>query len=201
MRSAILAVLIPFLCAASEIPQGSHLLLKMVNSISTRTAHEGDYVYMTTASPIAANGDIAVPVNSYVQGVVTRSVRSGRVKGRAELAIRIDNLTLPSGKVIRISPQLKSVDSEGTDQKVSTGEGEIKQGASKGTDAEKIVGPSMAGAAIGGIADRSWKGAGIGAGAGSAVGIATVLLTRGREVELTKGATVDVVFEKAVPIE
>ncbi len=201
MRSGILAVLIPVLCAASEIPQGSHLLLKMVNSISTRTAHEGDYVYMTTASPIAANGDIAVPVNSYVQGVVTRSVRSGRVKGRAELAIRIDNLTLPSGKVIRISPQLKSVDSEGTDQKVSTGEGEIKQGASRGTDAEKIVGPSMAGAAIGGIADRSWKGAGIGAGAGSAVGIATVLLTRGREVELTKGATVDVVFEKAVPIE
>jgi hypothetical protein len=51
------------------------------------------------------------------------------------------------------------------------------------------------------MADRSWKGAGIGAGAGSAVGLATVLLSRGKEVELTQGSTIDVVFDRAVPIE
>jgi len=54
---------------------------------------------------------------------------------------------------------------------------------------------------IGGLADRSWKGAGIGAGAGSAVGLATVLLTRGREVDLAQGSTIDVVFERAVALD
>src|ERR1035441_9531608 len=58
-----------------------------------------------------------------------------------------------------------------------------------------------AGAAIGGMADRSWKGAGIGGGAGSAVGLATVLLTRGREVELRQGSTIDVVFDRPVTID
>ena len=49
MHLAALALSVPFLHAATEIPQGSHALLRMVNSVSTRTAREGDYVYMRTA--------------------------------------------------------------------------------------------------------------------------------------------------------
>jgi len=201
MRLAILTLSISFLGGATEIPKGSHVLLRLLNSVSTRTAREGDYVYLKTATPIVVDGQILVPTDSYVQGVVSHSVRSGRVKGRAELGIRIDNLTLPSGKVVKISPQLSSVDSEGTDQKVETKERQIQQGGNKGTDAEKIATIGGAGAAIGGLTDRSWKGAGIGAGAGGAVGLATVLLTRGREVDLHGGSTVDVVFERPVPVE
>src|ERR1022692_723482 len=188
MRLAILALTIPALSVAAEIPLGSHALLRLVNSVSTRTAREGDYVYMRTASPIVVDGHVLIPVDSYVQGVVSHAQRSGRVSGRAELALRIDTLTLPSGKVIKVSPHLRSVDSEGTDQKVDTKESAIQQGGSKC-------------AASGGIADRSWSGAGIGAGAGGAVGLATVLLTRGREVELRQGSTIDVVFERAVPVD
>ncbi len=200
MRPAILVLCIPFLCGASEIPQGSHVALRMVNSISTRTAKEGDYVYMRTATPITANDSIVVPEGSYVQAVVIHSLRSGRVKGKAELAIRIEKLTLPSGKVIKVTPHLASVDSEGTDQKVK-GENQIQQGSSHGADAARVAEFGGAGAAIGGIADRSWTGAGIGAGAGSAVGLATVLLTRGKEVEQRHGSTVDVVFDRAVPVD
>ena len=184
---------------AAEIPQGSHALLRMVNAVSTRTAREGDFVYMRTASPIVADGQIVVPVESYVQGIVTSAKRSGRVKGRAELSIRIETLTLPSGKVVKVTPHLSSVDSEGTTQQVDR-EGAIRQGGAKAADAGRIAATSAAGAAIGGIADRSWKGAGIGAGAGGAVGLATVLLTRGPEVDLKQGSTVDVTFERAVPI-
>jgi hypothetical protein len=200
MRLAIACLILPFSLGASEIPQGSHVLLRMINSISTRTAGEGDYVYMRTATPVIANGQIVVPEGSYVQGVVTHSKRSGRVQGRAELSIRIESLTLPSGKVVKIAPHLSSVDSDGTEQKVDK-EGGVQQGGSKGADAAKIATTAGAGAAIGGLADRSWKGAGIGGGAGGAVGIATVLLSRGREVELHQGATVDVTFERAVPVD
>lgn len=200
MRLSILALSVPLLCAAAEIPKGSHVALKLVNSISTRTAKEGDYVYMKTATPIAADGGIVVPEGSYVQGVVIHSLRSGRVKGRAELTIRIDTLTLPSGKVIKVSPHLASVDSGGTDQKVKS-ENEIQQGPGHGSDAKTIAETSGGGAAIGGLATRTWSGAGIGAGAGGAVGLATVLLTRGKEVELESGSTVDVVFDRAIPVD
>ena len=198
MRFAILALSISALQAASEIPQGSHVLLRLVNSISTRTARAGDFVYMKTATPIIVNGEFVVPVDSYVQGVVSHAQRSGRVTGRAELAIRIEMMTLPNGKVIQVSPHLTSIDSDGTDQKVESKENTVQQGGGKGADAQRVAVIAGQGAAIGGIADQGWKGAGIGAGAGSAVGLATVLLTRGREVELRQGSTVDVVFERSV---
>src|SRR5579864_3204765 len=186
---------------AAEIPQGAHVLLRMENSISTRTAQEGDFVYLRTASPVALDGRIAVAAGSYVQGVVTLSKRSGRVKGRAELAIRLETLTLANGKTLKFSPHVSSVESGESGQKVVGKENTIEPSADHAKDAERIAILAGSGAALGGLTDRSWKGAGIGAGVGSAVGLATVLLTRGKEVELRQGATLDVVFDRAVAIE
>jgi hypothetical protein len=201
MRLITSFLLLSQVIVAREIPKGAHALLRLVNSISTRTAREGDFVYFRTATPLVADGAILVPVDSYVQGVVTHSKRSGRVKGSAELGIRIDNFTLPAGKVILMSPALTAVDSDGTDQRVVGKESHVQQGTSHGTDAVRIAGTSAAGAAIGGVSDNSWKGAGIGAGVGGAAGLATVLLTRGREVELRQGSTIDVIFERAVSVD
>lgn len=203
MRSRIfvLGFLMSVCAAAAEIPQGTHLLLRMENSISTRTAQEGDYVYLKTASPIAAGGQIVVPAGSYVQGAVAQTKRSGRVSGRAELAIRLETLTLASGKVVKFSPHLSSVDPGETGQKVAGKENAIEQAPSHGQDAARIAILAGSGAAIGGLADRNWKGAGIGAGAGGAIGLATVLMTRGKEVELRPGSTLDVVFDRVVSIE
>ena len=200
MRSATVLLCVALAAPAAEIPQGAHALLRLVNSVSTRTAREGDYVYFRTATPIAAGGAIVLPAESYVQGVVTRSVRSGRVKGRAELGIRIDTLTLASGETVRLNPTLASVDAGESGQKVVGRENQVKQGPSTGGDAVRVATLGGTGAAVGGMADRSWRGAGIGGGAGTAVGLASVLLTRGREVELRQGSTVDVVFERAVTL-
>ena len=199
MRLAILVLSVASLCGAAEIPQGSHLLLRLLNSVTTRTARQGDFIYLRTANPIVAGGQIVVPQGSYAQGVVASAHRSGRVKGRAELALRIETLTLPSGKVVQVNPHLASVDAGGTGQKVDS-ENHIQQSGDQGTDAERTAKLSGAGAAIGGLAERTWGAAGIGAGAGAGVGLATVLLTRGREVTLRQGSTVDVVFERAVPV-
>jgi hypothetical protein len=103
--------------------------------------------------------------------------------------------------VYRFTPHLTSVDSEESGQRVTGKENGIEQSAEKGKDLEKIAITAGSGAAIGGLADRSWKGAGIGAGAGTAVGLATMLLTRGTEVELKHGATLDVVFDRPVTLE
>lgn len=201
MRTAILALLLPVIVSAAEIPQGAHLLLRMVNSISTRTAEEGAQVYLQTASPIAADGRILVPAGAYVQGVVVHVRRSGKVAGRAELAIRLETLTMPDGKVFKLSPRLSSVDSNGSDQKATAEENTVKQGSDIGRDAARVAILAGTGASIGGLAAQSVRAAGIGAGAGAAVGFAVALLTRGREVELRQGSTLDVVFDHAVSLE
>jgi hypothetical protein len=186
---------------AAEIPPGTHVLLRMLNSISTRTASEGTQVYLQTVTPVAADSAMVIPPGTYVQGSVSRAKRSGRVKGRAELGIRLETMTFAGGKIVKISPRLSAVDSGETGQKVDEKESQIKQASSVGKDAGQVAILAGTGAAIGGLADSSFKGAGIGAGVGSAVGLATVLLTRGNEVDLHQGTTLDVVFDRAVTIE
>jgi type IV secretion system protein VirB10 len=186
---------------AAEIPQGAHVMLRMENSITTRTAQDGDYVYLRTGTPVSVGGSIIVPTGSYVQGVVTNAKRSGRVKGRAELAIRLETITLPSGSVYKFAPKLASVDSGAGDQKVAGNENTIQEGSSHGQDAARIAILAGSGASIGAIVDQGARGAGIGAGAGAAVGLATVLLTRGREVELRQGTSLDVIFDRPVALE
>jgi len=201
MKTIGLAFLLCLAASAAEIPQGTHLLLRMVNSINTRTAADGDQVYFRTASPIAADGRILIPAGSYVQGSVSLAKRSGKVSGRAELGIRIETLTLASGKVYKIAPRMSSVDSEGSGQKVEQKENIVKQGPDYGTDAHRIAILAGSGAALGGLTERSWSGAGIGGGIGGAVGVATTLLTRGKEVQLRQGSTLDVVFDRPITLE
>jgi hypothetical protein len=197
----ILAAVSIGMMSGAEIPKGTHVLLKMMNSINTRTAAEGDQVYLQTATPIAADGGIVIPVGSYVQGSVSHSKRSGMVAGRAELGIRLETLTLASGKSLKIAPRLSSVDAEGTGQKVDQKENQVKQGSDYGQDARRIAILAGSGAGIGGITDRAWEGAGIGAGIGAAVGVATTMLTRGHEVMLRQGATLDIVFDRSISVE
>src|SRR4029077_3848501 len=131
-----------------------------------------DYVYLRTGSPISVAGNIILPTGSYVQGVVTNAKRSGRVKGRAARAIRLETITLASGPVYKFSPKLTSVDSGAGDQKVVGKENAVQEGPSHGQDAARIAILAGSGAALGAIVDRGARGAGIGAGAGAAVGLA-----------------------------
>lgn len=201
MRSAFAFAIFCLTASAAEIPKGTHVLLRMLNSVSTRTAAEGNQVYLQTATPVAINDSIVIPAGSYVQGAVSHVKRSGRVKGRAELGVRLESMTLPGGKTLKIAPRLSSVDSGETEQKVDERESQIQQVPTKGKDAGQVAIMAGSGAAIGAMADRSFKGAGIGAGVGTVVGLATALVTRGNEVELRQGSTLDVVFDRDVVIQ
>jgi type IV secretion system protein VirB10 len=189
-----------------EIPAGTHVLLRMVNSISTKTAQEGDYVYLRTTSPISVNDRIVVPPNSYVQGRVTYSKRAGKIKGRAEIAIRLESLTLPRGKMLHLSASPSSLDSGESGQRVDKEEGIIKQSPDHGRDAKQIAILAGSGASLGAIVSSrgsgsGWTGAGIGSGIGAGVGLATVLLSRGKDVDLRPGTSLDVVFDRPVSLD
>jgi len=186
---------------AIEIPEGTHVLMRLENTVTTRTAQPGDKVYLRTASPIVVGGRVAVPPNCFATATVTSVKRGGRVKGRAELGLRLDTLALPDGRVVQLAGRLDSVEAGGSAQTADKKEGIVRQGSDGGRDVAVTATRTAQGAALGAIVDRSARGAGIGAGAGGAAGLAQVLLTRGRDVELRRGSTIDVILDRPLTVE
>ncbi len=184
---------------AYSVPAGTKVPLTLTQGITTKTAKEGDPVYAQTAFPITQNNRIVIPAGSYVQGVVRRVVRPGRVKGRAELQMNFTSMIFPNGYTVLLPatvqgvPGSQNVDTKGT-------EGTIQGQGSKGKDAATIAKTTAAGAGVGAISG-SGKGAGIGAAAGSAIGIATVLMTRGPEIQLDPGSSVEMILERELNLE
>jgi len=181
------------------VPAGTRLPLVLHNAISTRNAHPGDPVYFETVFPIVQDEKILIPAGSYVQGEITEAQRPGRVKGTGEMRIRLTTMILPNGYTVRFDAIPANT---GTGGNETTGkEGEIKGDTSKASDAGTVIKTTGAGAGIGGIATRSGKGAGIGAGVGAAAGLAAVLLTRGPELELPRGTTLDAVLDRPLSLD
>lgn len=177
-----------------EVPSGTRLPLVLHNAISTRSARPGDPVYLETLFPIVIDSRILIPAGSYVSGEVTEAKRPGRIHGRGEIKIKLDNLILPNGYQASFNA---SPTDAGTGGNESVGnEGAIKGDSNKAGDAGTVLETTAAGAGLGGIVGQSARGAGIGAGAGAAAGLLAVLLTRGPEAELPRGTTLDVMTNR-----
>lgn len=189
----------PVKSATLTVPSGTKLPLVLHNSITTRNAKPGDPVYLETLFPIVINNKILVPAGSYVQGEIVSTKRPGKVKGTGEMQLRLNTMILPNGYTVNFNA-IPSNAGTGGNESVDS-EGKIKGDTDKSTDAGTILKGTAIGAGIGGIASRSAGGAGIGAAAGAAVGLMTVLLTRGPELELPRGTTLDVVIDRAVYLD
>ncbi len=183
-----------------RVEPGTRILLNMINSVSTKSTAVGDHIYLETAFPVLSNGKIVVPQGSWVSGTVTSVKRPGHVKGRGELMVRFDSLTLPNGVTRDFRAGLASVDSR-TDQKLD--EKQKIQGASDKADevrtvAETTVAGGGIGTAIGAASGNLAKGAGIGLGVGAAAGLIGVLMTRGPDATLDRGTNVEMVLDRTI---
>lgn len=185
--------------ATLTVPAGTKLPLVLHNSITTRNAKPGDPVYLETLFPIVISNKILVPAGSYVQGEIVSTKRPGKVKGVGEMQLRLNTMILPNGYTVNFNAIPQNAGTGGNES--VDGEGNIKGDTDKSTDAGTILKGTAIGAGIGGIASRSAGGAGIGAAAGAAVGLMAVLLTRGPELELPRGTTLDVVIDRAVYLD
>lgn len=182
-----------------SVAPGTRILLSMINSVSTKQATVGDRIYLETAFPVLANGRIVVPQGSWVTGTVTEVKRPGRMRGRGELQVRFDSLTLPNGVSRDFRADLGSIDAR-DDQRLKREDSKISGPGDKSGDLGKVVGATTAGTVIGsgvgGAAGNLGRGAGIGGAAGAASALAGVLLTRGPDATLTKGSTVEMVLDR-----
>lgn len=175
------------------VPTGTRLPLILHNAVSTRSAHRGDPVYLETIFPILADGRIAIPAGSYVSGEITEAKRPGRIHGKGEIRIKLDELILPNGYEASFNATPTDVGSGGN-ERVTGKEGTIEGDSNKRGDVRTVAQTTVAGSTIGAIAGRSGEAAGLGAGIGAAAGLAAILLTRGPDARLPRGTTLDVIL-------
>jgi hypothetical protein len=181
------------------VPVGTHLPLVLRNGINTRTAKPGDAVYFETLYPISQNNHIAIPMGSFVRGEIVSAKRPGRIAGRGEFRIALDQMTFLNGYTIDLRATPSSVDRDGREG--VDAEGKIIGPSSKGRDTAIVLGATAGGTYIGTLAGATINGAAgrgalIGGGAAGIGALIAVLATRGPEAELPRGTTMDVVFDR-----
>src|SRR5271163_562372 len=88
------------------IEKGTHIPLSLINSVSTKHSAEGDRVYL----------EIVIPPGSFVSGTITEVKRPGRVKGRGELYLRFDSLTLSNGVTRDFRARVGGIDGRGNEE-------------------------------------------------------------------------------------
>lgn len=181
------------------IPAGTKVPLALRQAISTKTAREGDSVYAETTFPVALDNRILIPQGTYVQGKISHIQRGGHVKGRAELLIHFTSLIYPNGYTVTLPGAVENV--PGAEKSTVKGsEGTIQQDSQTGQKVGTAAKTAGTGAAIGGISD-GWKGAGIGAGIGAGVGAAIGMLSRGSDVRLEPGTSVEMVIQREITLD
>ena len=184
---------------AIQIEPGTHILLNMINSVSTKQASVGDRIYLETAFPVLSGNRIVIPQGSWVTGTITRVKRPGRVKGRGELQVSFDSITLPNGITRNLRSDLGALDSR-SGETLNHESSTITGSGNKKGDTETVAGTAstgtIIGSGVGAAAGSIARGAGIGAGAGAAAGLAGILLSRGPDAMLTKGSTVEMILNR-----
>ena len=174
------AAAVPVAAAAVPTPEptpepivlaaGTVLPVRLQETITTKTAQPEDRVVAVLAENVSAGEKVVLPAGAEVLGHVVTALRSGRVKGRAQLVVSFNQ--------IRTKGRTYDVAMTGFD---------VTAGSSKGKDAKIAGGAAAAGVVIGAIAGGG-SGAAKGGLIGGAAGGAAVLATRGKEVELPAGS-------------
>ena len=195
---------VPPAAAATEaaqltIPSGTKVPLALKQSISTKNAREGDAVYAVTTFPVVINERIVIPAGTYVQGRISSVRRGGHIKGRAEVLMHFSTLIYPSGYTVVLPGAIENVPgAEKTSMKDE--EGTIRQDSQTGEKAKTVATAAGTGAVIGGLSNGV-KGGLIGAGIGGGIGTAIGLFSRGNDVRLEAGTTLEMVIQREVPLD
>jgi hypothetical protein len=181
------------------IPSGTKVPVELKHAVSSKGTREGDGVYAETTFPVVANGRVLIPAGTFVQGRISQIKRGGRIKGRAEVLMHFTTLIYPSGYTVLLPGAVENA--PGVDKtSVKDSEGTIRSDSQKGEKIGTVATSAGTGAVVGGLSDGG-KGALIGAGVGGAIGTAIAMLTRGNDVKMDAGTTLEIVIQRDVPLD
>lgn len=163
------------------VPEGEKLQVRLETAVASNLSQVEDPVEATLAEPVVVEDTEVLPIGSTVSGTVSEAQPSGKVKGRASLAVRFDRIAAGGERYSIIG--VASREAPGT----------------KGKDAEKI-GLGAAGGAVVGALLGGKKGAAVGTAVGGGAGTAVVLTTAGDEVRWPVGTVQSIPLDKAVDV-
>jgi hypothetical protein len=165
------------------IPAGTNLDVRLTTGLSSEDNSDGDPFEGTLEHPLVVGEKVAIPKGAEVRGKVTKAVKSGRLKQRAELWVTLTEVTF-----------------RGKPWPVSTSTTGHKEGSKTTRNILFIGGGGGAGAAIGGVAGGG-KGAGIGAAIGAGSGLAGAMLTGKRDIKFPPETLLRFELEQALTIQ
>jgi outer membrane lipoprotein SlyB len=149
---------------------GTDISVRTEETIDSAVAVPGQtYPAEVTRDVLDADGAVVVPRGSNAQIVIRSASKGGRVRGKSDLVVDLDSVSV-DGQMYSLSTQdLAQVGKDGV-------------GANKRT-AKYSGGGAAIGAIIGAIAGGG-KGAAIGAGAGAGAGAVTQIATKGGSIRI-----------------
>lgn len=157
------------------VPADTALKIELATAVSSGSNRTGDLVLAKLVDDVRVDGAVVLPAGSELRGRVTAVAKSGRVKGRARLAVAFDSIEVRDR---RHELEATTID--------------VTAGSTRKRDAALIGGGAVAGAVVDGK-----KGAGIGA----LLGGGAVLVTKGKEVTLAAGTPVELTLKRDLKIE
>jgi hypothetical protein len=163
------------------VPADTTVDIKLETAVSSETSDAEDVVGGRIASPVVVEGQTVIPTDSPVRGVISHAQAAGKVKGRASLGLRFEELVV-DGVMYPIAASFsRTAPSEATN------------------DAKKIGIPAIGGAVVGGILGGK-KGAAIGAAAGGGAGAAVVLTQAGKPVAIEESTVLSLKLGRDVDV-
>ena len=161
-----------------NVPAGTRILIRMIDSIDTNKQKTGDRFTASLETNLQAEDVVVAPRGSTVHGRLVQASSAGKMSGSSQLTLELTDIVI-----------------NGTAYPLLTSTYEIKgKGEGKKT-ARKVVGGAGLGALIGGIAGGG-AGAGIGALVGAAGGTAIAASKKGEQLQITSESLLEFRLEQ-----
>jgi hypothetical protein len=165
--------------AVDFVASGTRLVATLDNALSTRNAHAEDRFTMTTRSPSQYEGAV-------IQGTVSSVNASGRLSGRADMALNFERIRMRDGRTYQFAGVIENVRTANGDTISVDNEGTVTDNS----QTDKTVQRGAIGAALGaiiGAISGGGKGAAIGAAIGAGGGAGTVIVQGRDQLDLPRG--------------
>ena len=180
---------------AFAVVPGTHFLVRLESDLNTKEVHKNQAFHVRTLEPLEAGQGNYLPPGAVIVGHVSRVDPAGTT-GRAKIWLTFDEIQTRFGKL----PIVAEVASVPGDHSIKAGplqEGMIEGRSSTQKDAAQAAAAGAAMGAVHGVKDKNKKEAAEGAALG-ALEAYLVEAGRGQEIDLPKGAKLELELERAL---
>ena len=184
------------------LPAGTVIQVVLETHLNTKDAKAGDTFKSRLVMPIFVDEVEVLPVGGIIEGTVVRAQGPGRVSGKAEMQLRPDKITLPSGDEFPLSATITG-GTAGENTKVDSSEGTVQSSGKPGMSTRDTIGGAATGAVMGAVvADQAGgsigTGAAIGVGAMVAVAVLRQIFKRGNDADLPAGSEITLQLNRPI---